>query len=183
MPTIQAVIDTILSEMPTLPSADTVDVVKTGDPAQDVTGIVTTFLATQEVIERAVELGANFIITHEPTFYSHLDETDWLADDPVYIAKRKLIDEHGLVIWRFHDYWHRYRPDGIITGVAQALGWIDHIDPDAPYRANIPPLPLRDLVAHVKVRLGCPNPRDRAAGHAMQQSLAADWRAGRQVAD
>jgi putative NIF3 family GTP cyclohydrolase 1 type 2 len=158
MPTIQAVIDNILTAIPGAPYDETVDVFKTGDPAQDVTGIVTTFLATHAVIQRAIELGANLIITHEPTFYNHLDDTGWLTDDPVYIAKRKLIDDHGIVIWRFHDYWHRHQPDGIITGLARALDWTSYVDYTT-YRANLPPLPLRDLVAHIRTKLGCPNPR------------------------
>jgi hypothetical protein len=52
MPTIQAVIDNILTSIPNAPFAETVDVIKTGDPAQEVTGIVTTFLATQAVLQR-----------------------------------------------------------------------------------------------------------------------------------
>ena len=53
--------------------------------------------------------GFNLIITHEPTFYDHYDKTDALAaeGDPVYAAKAALIKKQGLVIWRFHDYWHR----------------------------------------------------------------------------
>lgn len=65
---IQQVIDTIIAAIPGGRKQETVDTVKTGDPAQPVKGIVTTFLATQEVIERTIALGANLIITHEPTF-------------------------------------------------------------------------------------------------------------------
>ena len=121
--TIQDAIATILAATGVTPQAATVDTVKTGDPRQPLTGIVTTFLATGAVITRAAELGANLIITHEPTFYTHEDETDWLQGDPIYEAKRRLIDAHGIVIWRFHDYWHLTRPDGIMTGVARQLGW------------------------------------------------------------
>ena len=53
----------------------------------------TTFLATRAVVQRAVDVGANLIITHEPVYYGHRDEVDWLADDPVYQAKRRLIDD------------------------------------------------------------------------------------------
>ncbi len=159
MPTIQAVIDDILTTIPGAPFAETVDVIKTGDPAQEVTGIVTTFLATQAVLERAVELGANFVITHEPIFYNHLDETDWLADDPVYLAKRKFIDDHGLVIWRFHDYWHSHQPDGIYVGVQNALGWTQYADPEIRGKITVPRQSFRDLVEHVKTSLNCPNPR------------------------
>jgi hypothetical protein len=62
-------------------------------------------------------VGANLIIAHEPVFYSHLDQTDWLRRDTVYNAKRRLLDEHHIVVWRFHDYWHMHQPDGILTGV------------------------------------------------------------------
>ncbi len=152
--TIQSVIDTILQAVPGAPFADTVDTVKCGDPPQAVTGIVTTFLANCDVLQRAIDLGANFVITHEPTFYNHLDETGWLQDDPVYQAKRKLITDHELVIWRFHDTWHSHQPDGIITGVLRALGWEAYRNAETPYAVRIPPVALRDLVTHIKTGLG-----------------------------
>ena len=153
-PTIQSVIDLALSATPYDPSRDTVDTVKTGDPSQPLKGIVTTFLASYEVVERAAEAGANLIITHEPTFYNHLDETDWLQGDPVYQAKRSLIDEHNIVIWRFHDYWHAHQPDGLMVGVMRALGWEDYVDTDSPYLYTLPSLTLADLIDHLKRRLG-----------------------------
>lgn len=163
MPTVQAMIDNILTAIPGAPFPETVDVIKTGDPAQEVTGVVTTFLATSEVLHKAVEQGANFVITHEPTFYNHLDETGWLANDPVYHAKRQFIDDHHLVIWRFHDYWHRHQPDGIITGVARALNWSHYVDPASPYLFNLPPLSFGELMAHVTQALGCS--RAQSLGH------------------
>lgn len=152
--TVHQVIDTILQSIPGAPFSQTVDTIKTGDPSREVKGIVTTFLANCEVLQKAVDLGANFIITHEPTFYNHLDKTDWLENDPVYQAKRKLIDDNQLVIWRFHDYWHTHRPDGIMTGVLRALEWETLTDEDAPYKLTVPAMPLRDLVAHLKNKLG-----------------------------
>lgn len=153
MLTIQQVIDTIIAAVPGGRKQETVDTVKTGDPAQPVKGIVTTFLATQEVIERTIALGANLIITHEPTFYNHLDEADWLAGDATYVAKRRLIDEHGIVIWRFHDYWHTYEPDGIVTGVLKQLGWEGYGVADKPY-LEIPPVTLAELAILLKDKLG-----------------------------
>jgi putative NIF3 family GTP cyclohydrolase 1 type 2 len=152
--TIQSVIDTILQAIPGAPLADTVDTFKSGDPAQEVTGIVTTFLASYAVIRRAAELGANLIITHEPTFYNHLDETDWLADDPVYQAKRALLEENGIVVWRFHDHWHMHRPDGITTGVIKALGWEACLpDADMPL-FMLPETSVGVLAAELKAKLG-----------------------------
>src|SRR5688572_5552323 len=104
--TIQQAIDAIIADVPGAPFPDTVDTVKIGDPTQLLAGIAITFLASYQVIQQAAQLGANLIITHEPTFYGHLDDTDWLKEDPVYAAKRQLIEQHNLVIWRFHDYLH-----------------------------------------------------------------------------
>ena len=105
---------------------ETVDTFKAGDPSVEVTGIATTFIATMDVLKRAVEENCNLIITHEPTFYNHLDMTSHLQDDPVYQAKIKYINDHGLVIFRFHDHVHRTSPDGILSGMITRLGWEDH---------------------------------------------------------
>lgn len=154
MPSVQTVIDTILREIPGAPFAETVDTLKTGDPAQDVTGIVTTFLASMDVLRQTIAQEANFVITHEPTFYNHTDAVDWLANDAVYRAKRAFIDDHGLAIWRFHDYWHAHRPDGILTGMLQTLGWGAHLDGEQPFVVELPPTPLQALVAQIKTHLG-----------------------------
>ncbi len=154
MPTTQAVIDTILRDMgvPTLPQ--TVDVVVTGDPAQEVTGIATTFVASQDVLQRAVDAGANLVISHETPFYNHQNRVDWLADDPVYAAKKQFVDDHRLVVWRLHDYWHRRQPDGILIGMLRALDWTADSDPTSPMLIHLSPTRLGDLVAHVQAKLG-----------------------------
>ncbi|HVU10391.1 MAG TPA: Nif3-like dinuclear metal center hexameric protein [Phototrophicaceae bacterium] len=158
MPTVQTMIDTILKTVPGAPIADTVDVLKSGDPQQEVKGVVTTFLATQTVLQKAIDLGANFVITHEPTYYTHVDKIDWLQNDPVYRAKRKLIDDHHLTIWRFHDHWHRHQPDGITTGALKALGWEQYADDARPPRITLPPTTLADLTAYVRQKLGTTRP-------------------------
>jgi NIF3 (NGG1p interacting factor 3) len=105
---------------------ETVDTFKAGNPDTEVKGIAVTMMATFDVLQRAAAAGQNLIITHEPTFYNHLDKPDDLEqkeNDPVLAAKRAFIEEHGLVIWRFHDHWHRMKHDGIEAGMAHALGW------------------------------------------------------------
>ena len=154
MPTIQAVIDLILAEMhvPTLPQ--TVDVVVAGNPAQTVTGVATTFVASQEVLQRAVDAGANLVISHETLFYNHQNHVDWLEGDPVYTAKKQFVDQHRLVVWRLHDYWHRRQPDGILTGMLRALDWTAASDSATPMLIHLPPTRLGDLVAYVQAKLG-----------------------------
>jgi hypothetical protein len=59
----------------------TVDTFKDGDPATPVTGIAVTMMATFDVLRRASARGANLVITHEPTFYDHLDKLDVLESE------------------------------------------------------------------------------------------------------
>jgi len=151
--TILQVIDTILDAVPGAQREETVDIIKAGDASQPVKGIVTTFMASYAVIRKAVSLGANLIITHEPTFYNHLDQVGWLESDPVYQQKRKLIDDNGLVIWRFHDNWHIHQPDGLLTGLVKQLGWEGFADPQEPGVFHLPPISLADLAASFKSKL------------------------------
>ena len=155
MPIVQAVIDAILSEVPGAPFPETVDVIVAGGASREVTGIVTTFLATRKVLQQASAAGANFIISHETAFYNHQNRTDWLAQDAVYLAKKHFADASGLVIWRLHDAWHRRQPDGILIGVLQALEWTAYSDLATPTLIQLPPTRLADLAAHIEHKLGC----------------------------
>ena len=167
MRTIQNVIDLIIASVPGAPYEDSVDVFKCGDPTREVTGIVTTFTATMDVLRQTVALGANLVITHEPLFYEHRDQTDWLANDPVFQAKRAFLEEHKLTVWRFHDYWHRHQPDGIITGMLKALDWEEYQSPNYLTPMVIPGMTLAKLVATLKAKLALPVVR--AIGHAEQR--------------
>jgi putative NIF3 family GTP cyclohydrolase 1 type 2 len=157
--TIQKAIDTVVTSIPGAPFPDTVDVIKLGDAQQNLTGIVVTFLATCDVIKQAIQLGANLIITHEPTFYNHRDSTDWLSHHPVYSAKRRLIEENRLVIWRFHDYLHSLPPDSTVMGLVQALNWEFNQSPERPYICQIQPMTLLALGQLIKERLSLPTLR------------------------
>ena len=49
------------------------------------------------------------------------------AQDATYRAKRDFIDRHDLVVFHFHDHWHRRKPDGIALGMAREVGWDRHL--------------------------------------------------------
>ena len=151
--TVQEVIDLILKEIPGTPIKDTVDTIKSGAPDQKVTSIVTTMFATVEVIRATARLGANFIIAHEPTFYNHLDDTNWLQQNAVVKQKQELLQKHNIAIWRFHDYWHAYRPDGILTGVLKELR-LEKYKTANEHLLLTPPLSLKVLIDLLKERLG-----------------------------
>ena len=119
------VIEKILAYHPHLPGYHGCDDWKAGDTDSECTGVVTALSPTVNVIKKTAELGANLIIAHEPTFYTSLDEPGWFEDFPnsVYEEKKKLLDEHGISVWRDHDHMHAHQPDGIFTGVLKYLGW------------------------------------------------------------
>ncbi len=104
-------------------SQETVDTFKTGNPDDVVTGVAVCMFADMETLRKAVANNCNLIIAHEPTFYNHLDKTDALEDNPVYLKKIEYINKHKLIIFRFHDHWHRTVPDGIYVGMIDKLGW------------------------------------------------------------
>ena len=71
--TAQQIVDRIKTSIGADWGADDVDTFKVGDPSTVVTGVVTTSMATLDVMQKAVQAGANFIITAAPTFYSRAD--------------------------------------------------------------------------------------------------------------
>ncbi len=153
--TVKQVIDAILKEIPGAPFATTVDQLRSGSMEQEVSGIVTTTFPTLEVIEKTARAGANLIIAHETPFYNNSDETDWLQQDDAYRFKVELLNKHKIAIWRFHDYWHAHKPDGIIIGTLTRLGWESHYDPDNSRMLSLPkPVSIESVVALTKDRLG-----------------------------
>jgi putative NIF3 family GTP cyclohydrolase 1 type 2 len=135
---------------------ETVDTFKAGNPDAQVHGIAVTMMATLDVLQRAAAAGQNLILTHEPTFYNHLDKPDELEqkeNDPVLAAKRAFIQEHHLVIWRFHDHWHRMKRDGIEAGMAHAMDWEKYQDAGNQYLFTVPGTDLEHLAADLKSRL------------------------------
>lgn len=135
------------------PIEPTCDQLITGDWASEVTGIVTTFMATVDVIHAAIAQGANLIITHEPTYFTHADQTEWLQSDPVYQRKQQLIAENGINIWRFHDHMHRTQPDLIYAGLNRELGWERYWLPQEKHCYQIPPTTVAALSAFLKEKL------------------------------
>jgi len=154
--TARQVIERIQSHVGVPWRTQTVDTFKAGDPDTPVTGIATTMMATYDVLVRAAAEGKNLIITHEPTFYSHLDGTDAFEKekDPVWAEKDRFIREHHLVVWRFHDHWHMRRPDGIMTGVVRSLQWQKFQSSSEPGFFVVPETTLGGLAALMKQRLG-----------------------------
>ena len=130
----------------------TVDTFKAGSPDTVVRGIATTGMATIDQLRRSAARGHNFVITHEPTFYEHTDETSSLDADPVYRAKQAFIRDEQMIVWRFHDHAHLLRPDPLVAGSARALGWTEYASSE-PRLYVLPHTTLRALAADIQRRL------------------------------
>lgn len=143
---IQNIIDKTLSPK----IANTVDIIKEGDPVDEVKGIATCMFATMDVLKQAVENKCNLIIVHEPLYYNHADATKQFENDQVFIEKRKYIREHKLIIWRFHDYIHSMKPDGIETGMVAKIGWQNYLVKGTTNRFVIPETTLTELCKSLK---------------------------------
>jgi len=160
-PTAQVVEDRIRQNVGVEWNPATIDTFKAGDPSAVVTGIVTTSLATIDVMRRAIRAGANLIITSGPTFYSRADTSTLTGrrgappapPDPVLTAKHDFIVENRLIVWRFSDHWRARTPDPFAEGVVNALGWAKYRSNGDPRRITVPAITIEALARNVKAEL------------------------------
>ena len=99
------------------------DGIKAGDPSTPVTGIFVSAMATVDVLRRAAASRQNLVITHEPVFYSANDAAGPRASDPIYLAKKKLIDDERLVVYRLADQWIARGENTSADELAAIFGW------------------------------------------------------------
>ncbi len=116
----------LISEAPDpIPNSETGDVLKAGDGDAEIVKIAVTMFPTVEVIEKAAEYGANFLLVHEPLFYNNSDKK--MPYESCY-AKKALLEKHGITVWRFHDYAHSSVPDLIFDGQLHYSGLKGHFE-------------------------------------------------------
>jgi len=148
--TAEQVIATIIKNTGSSTIPNTVDVIKEGDPKTPVEGIITCMFATMDVLKQAIAKNCNLIVVHEPLYYNHLDDTKALQNDQVFLEKQRFITDHKLVIWRFHDYIHSMKPDGIETGMITKLGWKDYLVKGTSNQFVFPETTLKELLKSLK---------------------------------
>lgn len=108
--------------------SNTCDTLKAGKADQETNRVALTMFATPEVVKAAKEWGAQLLIVHEPTYYNHMDVH---SDEKIECEKRKLIEESGLTIYRYHDHAHDTVPDVIAAGMLRQFdlpGTIEYTD-------------------------------------------------------
>src|SRR5262249_53261877 len=64
-----------------------------------------------------------------------------------------VLNRHNMVVFHFHDHWHGRRPDGIATGMIQALGWEKNADLENPRMFTFPGTPLARFAKEMETKL------------------------------
>ena len=111
---------------PWIQSMDTVDRIIVGDGDKPVRRVLVTWMPTLAAVRHAIDGGYDMLMAHEPTFYDHRDYRDNPQDlktVAVAKAKKKLIEDSGLVIVRNHDTWDVFPEVGIAYAWGQFLGF------------------------------------------------------------
>lgn len=134
----------------------------TGGDDDVVTGILVANEPSVEAIRLAVATGKNCILCREHPFYLYgeylaVGLAEALADDPVVEAKRKLIEDHHLLILRLAALWDTARPKWFSSALARTLGWQpetgDAGDQWSAVYCNIPRTTLAELAKFAAARL------------------------------
>lgn len=110
----------------------TCDTVKAGNPEKEIKKVAISMFATVDIIKQVREWGADMLIVHEPTYYDHYEE---MLSNPVTEAKKKLIEDSGIVLFRYHDYMHHRPVDQIPEGEVHYLGLKGRLE-STPYSAS-----------------------------------------------
>ena len=101
------------------PDGRTCDTCKAGSLDEEIRGVAASMFATPDVVRACAGAGINCLIVHEPTYYNHWDDHIPFA---VGAEKKRLIEESGLTVFRFHDHAHAMSPDLIFDGEMRAIG-------------------------------------------------------------
>ncbi len=99
--------------------SNSVDTLKAGNADAEISHVAVSMFATPDVLRAAKAWGAEMLIVHEPTYYNHRDEH---SDEKLECEKRKLIEDSGIALYRFHDHPHYTTPDIIGAGQLKAFG-------------------------------------------------------------
>ncbi len=158
--TIAQTVQKIMSCHPQLPDYCGCDGFKSGDPDMVCTGIACALVPTVDVIRKTAEMGYNLLYVHEPSYYLTPDYPVWKGGfrNTVYEEKRRLLDKHGIAVFRDHDHTHAHEPDGIFSGVIRYLGWEAYQipSPDLPacYLFDLPKTSVEALCQHLMEKIG-----------------------------
>ena len=98
---------------------ETCDGLVSGDEEKEVAKIAVCFKLTAEVLARAIETGADMIITHEPVF-----SAGYYGGNPgeFDLKKEEVMRQSGIAVYRYHDHTHDAAFDYIHHGFIKDTG-------------------------------------------------------------
>ena len=135
--------------------SNTCDTCKAGDPNVEVNKVAVTMFPTPQTVLDAKNWGAELLIVHEPAYYNHMDV---YSQDKLEVEKRKLIEDSGLTVIRFHDHPHYTTPDMIAAGELRELaleGEVEYTDTFDLVRIHLDaPMTPVALAKRIEDRLG-----------------------------
>ncbi len=127
-----------------------VDTFKAGSPDMPVNGIAVGWMSYFDSLRRAVELGCNLFVTHEPTYYDHRDKDQSVFEFETARKKKEFIEEHNLSVIRCHDVWDQYLKLGIPDSWGSFLGFKNCVLTRDFYRVyELPAVSAIHLARHV----------------------------------
>jgi putative NIF3 family GTP cyclohydrolase 1 type 2/GNAT superfamily N-acetyltransferase len=131
----------------------TCDGFKYGDPNTEVKGIAVGWQSLQSALEEAQVLGCNFFITHEPTFYSHMDDNEAMKATAPAQRKMAFLERTGMVVYRCHDVWDIFPGLGIVDAWSEFLGLGKPVAHARYYNLHrVPPTTVWELVQRLAQR-------------------------------
>ena len=163
-----------LNEGATVPEL-TCDTVKAGNAEKEVKKIAVSMFATVDIIRKVKEWGADMLIIHEPIFYNHLEIVSNETD--VIRAKRALIEESGILIYRYHDNMHYRDLDSISEGELHYLGLKGKLEKTQYFASSVfisdDEVSALELARRMKNDLGIAHPRIAGSLNAKGKRIAA----------
>ena len=129
---------------------DTVDTCKAGDPDREIHRVATCLTATCDVIRAAAEWGADLLITHEPTYFDHMDNRE---DDIITAKKYELLISTGMTVYRIHDSMHFGGTDTIGEGFLRSMKWDCDFDGELHALLRTPMSPL-EMAEDIQNKIG-----------------------------
>ena len=173
-----------LNEGATTPEI-TCDTVKAGDVEKEIKKVAVSMFATVDIVRAVKEWGADMLIVHEPTYYNHMEVIENETD--VIRAKRALIEESGLVIYRYHDNMHYRAVDLITEGELHYLGLTGKLEKTQFFGSSMltsdTEISALELARKMKNDLGIAHPRIAGNRDAKVKHIAACFGTPRGVLD
>ena len=146
----------MIQASPWVDPAWTVDEIKAGDGERSLSTVAVCWFPSLANLRRAVELGCELLITHEPVWWDHYDRPGGWRERGPGLEKTNLLHETGLVVLRLHDTWDNWPVLGIRDSFARGLGLERFIGEDATrWHATyqVPEQTLRAFARHVASRV------------------------------